>query len=368
MLLPASPFSSALFLFGVLILTGVGRCLSTGERLSRTRADWPTLISSVAAVPVCNATACLRPWETQRSLPTSTRFWSAALVRSAVAVHWPDSLRPLLTKLRAGHPITVVAFGSSVVENGAGCWASLEALNASGVATLPPKQADQLANSPSGTCRSFGWLAEFMCVVNSVWPHPRHALLNGGRGGAALSAFASHVCVDPWLPAAGFDLLVLESHHLDHSVEAAAALVRDVELIVHAVASKVRPPPASSAASPAVVLLNLFPVLNHVERDFIGNPCVGGFGVRCAECGPAAAASLAERLLASGFDRAGEDALAVASRRHGWSLVSLRDALAAGLRDGAHARLGWSTCEWMLAFSADRVHPSPQGAPALSSM
>jgi hypothetical protein len=56
-----------------------------------------------------------------------------------------------------------------------------------------------------------------------------------------------------------------------------------------------------------------------------------------------------------------EDVFAGAARRYGWASLSIRDALAAGLRDGAHIVLNWTACEWVNAFFTDRVHPSPQG-------
>ena len=42
---------------------------------------------------------------------------------------------------------------------------------------------------------------------------------------------------------------------------------------------------------------------------------------------------------------AAEAKLVALARRYGWAHLSYHDALAAGLRDGVHTKLGWSVCE-----------------------
>ncbi len=115
---------------------------------------------------------------------------------------------------------------------------------------------------------------------------------------------------------------------------------------------------------PPLVLLNMFPLTDagHSADNASAHSnlaaCVGRAGKSCATCG--AQAELAPRLAAA-TGRSVEDALAAAARRYGWASLSMRDALAAGLRDGAHTALGWSECEWLNAFMKDRVHPSLNG-------
>jgi hypothetical protein len=117
-------------------------------------------------------------------------------------------------------------------------------------------------------------------------------------------------------------------------------------------------------APPPLVLLSAFTLVDAAdtpEGERIAL-CVGRFGDSCSAdgCSAGAAARLVARVTGSAGSGT-EDALAAAARRYGWAAVSLRDALAAGIRDGAPRALNWTECEWINAFLKDWVHPSLPG-------
>ena len=346
------------------LLTGAvatATCPPAGASLPRQRNVWASLQPQLPQLPaVCPRGApCLKPWEVQGSSELrAARFFGSSLARAAVATHWPDAWRPLLAKLRADQPITVLAFGSSIVADLTGCFASGDALAAAGVAQAPPPMRS--VATPGARCATPGFVANFMAAVNATWPHARHLYVNAGRGATDLDVFARFLCVDPWLPtASSVDILLMESHEVDWRPEEAAQVVRQVETLFSNTARRTPGPP------PALVMLNAFPVTDPATSA--GAACMGDFGQRCASCGSDASAALAQRL-ASAFPRANstQDTVAAAARRYGWTSLSLRDALLAGLRDGAHTALGWSECEWLNGFLSDRVHPSPQASRLLA--
>lgn len=138
-------------------------------------------------------------------------------------------------------------------------------------------------------------------------------------------------------------------------------LVRHVEKIFDNVRRKV--PLSADGAAPLVIVLHAFPLGDTDENARRIERCVGGFGERCATCGADNVSAIQERLARAFADTASSpDLVSATARRYGWSTLSLRDAMLAGLRDGAHTALGWSACEWLNAFYNDRVHPSPQGS------
>ena len=331
-----------------------------GASLPRQRSAWPIVGGAPRPYPPqCTGERnCSKAWEVTEQHPAQDRLFSSALARAAVATHWPDALRPLLARLRAGAPLTLLGIGSSIVESGSGCFASREALAHAGIAVIPPHMNRTLEHSPS--CAVAGYAADFMAAVNATWPHPQHVYINNGRGGAGLDAFARYVCVDTALPSAvPVDLLLLESRNVDVVPHDAADLVRYVEMIVDNVRRK--SPRHADGTGPAVIVLHAFPLGDTRERQERVNRCVGGFGANCAQCGGNASA-IQERLAHAFEDTASSaDTVAGLARRYGWASLSLRDAMLAGLRDGAHEALGWTACEWLNAFYSDRVHPSPQG-------
>jgi hypothetical protein len=155
-----------------------------------------------------NLSTCERPSRLQFF---NSAFWDRPrLARAALATHTPDAWRPLLAKLRAGRPITVLGFGSSVVEGHSGCYLKDEAtLHAAGVVRAPPNMARVL--NVTRACRMPGYMSALMHAINATWPHAAHTYVNAGVSGASLGNFASHMCVDAFLPTE-VDLLLFEQH------------------------------------------------------------------------------------------------------------------------------------------------------------
>ena len=342
-------------------------CPPTGASLPRQRNLWPVLQPPLPRPPSCSGNGttrqCTKPWEKAKGDPvTHDRLFSSSLARAAVATSWPDALRPLLRRLRSGAPLTLLGIGSSVVESYSGCYASREALAAAGVAVVPPSLNITLGPLATGSCASVGFAADFLAAVNATWPHPHHLYINNGRGGAGLDAFADWTCLDPSFPTVPVDVLLLESRNVDVLPgNSAAELVRHVEKIFDGVRRKV--PLSADGAAPVVIVLHIFPLGDTQENAKRIERCVGGFGERCATCGADNVTAIQERLGRAFVNTASSpDLVSATARRYGWSTISMRDAMLAGLRDGAHTALGWSACEWLNAFYNDRVHPSMQAS------
>jgi hypothetical protein len=208
----------------------------------------------------------------------------------------------------------------------------------------------------TGACRRFGYLGELMAALNATWPHAGHLLVNAGRSGAHLGSFAEYVCIDGWLPAE-VDLVLFESHDAREALSAAtsAAAVHELEKLWYLLLAKL--PPA--AAPPPLVLLNVWPLSNTSARDAPGGTCLHSYGRNCSSC--TGASVFGEHLRAVGSAGTTEDALHGAARYHGWTSLSHRNFLLAGLAAGEPARLGWSECEWLVSFSNDWIHPGLQG-------
>lgn len=342
-------------------------CPPAGASLPRQRSAWPVLGAAQPRPPACVGAGadrnCSKPWETRttEAQPAHERLFSSALTRAAVATSWPDALRPLLARLRSGEPLRMLSMGSSIVETGSGCFASRAALHAAGVAVVPPVENRTLPDAPDATCSVAGFAADFMAAVNATWPHPQHVYINAGQGGAGLDAFADYACTDTFLPSTvPVDVLLLEAHTTD-VMSRDAELVRQIETIVHNV--RLKTPPHADGSSPAVIVFNAFPLGDTEESVKSASSCIGDFGARCAACGSENQSVLQGRLLRAFANTASSaDAVAAAARRYGWASLSLRDAMLAGLRDGAHTALGWSACEWLNVFYRDRIHPSQQAS------
>jgi hypothetical protein len=176
-------------------------------------------------------------------------------------------------------------------------------------------------------------------------------LLNRGQAGMTLSYFLDVVCADASLPHA-VDLLLFENY-MDNATCARCAPVRlgplEIEQLHHVMAHKFH---VGTHALPLVVLSYLWttePTDNNMSWavGLARNRCVPGWQHRMA-------ASLRERSV--------EDNLAPALAYYGWSALSLRNAMWAGLRDGMPARHNLSSaCEYASAFLNDQIHPNGAG-------
>ena len=338
-------------------------------QLSPRREEWASTWTGWDASLQLNASGvCLRPWQTQTDGGPllEERFWPPELALAGVAAHSPGSWRLLLDKLNAGLPLTLLAFGSSIVEGHAGCWAdSAETLEQAGVASVPPGMNRSLAES--GRCVRYGWASELMAAINASWPHPQHLLVNAGRSAANLNSFANYICIDGWVPHEGIDMLLLETHDgrsgLDEKADNATA--RDIERLYFLTLEK-QPP---RVAPLPVLLFNMWPLLPSSSPDTPGASCVRLMGANCSACG--GGSQFGERLRAAtvvGGNGTAEDAVHRLARHHGWTSLSMRDALAFGLSSGEPARLGWSECEWLVGWMKDWTHPGPQGKRLVADM
>ena len=283
------------------------------------------------------------------------------LARAALAASTPDAWLPLISKLRRGEAITVVAFGSSIVQSHAGSFVSSAAvLKQAGVTALMP--ALQRLLEDTGSAVGSGYLESLMAAVNATWPNPGHLLLNVGRGAVNLGMFIDVLCTERLLPlAAEVDLLLFESHTEDgapgHEGEPGVMMVELMERLhtyAHARLSR------NNRTIP-LVMLSVLPLVKGFEgsspRKSNKELCAGDRGMHCAEpsCAPDAhVANIFGDSALSGV----ESHLAAAARRYGWALISVRDAAAAGLRDQLHTALNISGCEWASMFYADPIHPA----------
>ena len=324
----------------------------------------PRRLADANISAICGSGTCLKPQELSYDHATATaRFWSSALVRSGVVSHSPQTWAPLLAKLRAGQPITVFAIGSSIVESGAGCYASAEALARTGVSVRPPTMENALA--ATGACHSPGFVTGFMDAVNARWPHPGHLFVNAGRGGASMHSFSVHVCVDPWLPhKTGADLIIFENHAVERTDATAKELVHDVEHVYSHITLKT---PNVSALDTPLLVVNVFPMSDTASAVGKGDVCNGEHGRLCGVCGEEQNAHFVERYVSANLPLA-ESALLPMAARYGWSSLSLHAAVLEGLKSGDAAALNWTSCEWINAWMNDRVHPSAYGNHLLSDM
>jgi hypothetical protein len=302
------------------------------------------------------------PVATQAEPHTLSPALRGRLARAAVAAFTPDAWAPLLAKLRRGEALTVVAFGSSIVADHAGAFVSSGAvLQAAGVQSLMPTFERELEET--GAVRRDGYLAQFMRAVNATWPHPGHLLVNVGRGAVNLGMFVEALCTEQMLPlAAEVDLLLFESHSEDgepaYAHARGAQMVELVERLYAFAHARMARGTAVARAIP-LVMLSVLPVVKDYEgampRKTDEELCVGKHGARCGGCAP----DVHTANLFGGSSLAGVEAsLASAARRYGWAMISVRDGVAAGMRDGLHVAANASECEWINTFYADAIHPN----------
>ena len=86
---------------------------------------------------------------------------------------------PLLSKLRAGRPITMLGVGSSIVAVHGGCTGPIPSLQNSECENLCPK----CCGSRCGNWGWHGWARTVLDVINAAFPHDGHTLYNFGEPG-----------------------------------------------------------------------------------------------------------------------------------------------------------------------------------------
>jgi hypothetical protein len=122
------------------------------------------------------------------------RFWNREALNNANVVDNYAQMGPVLSKLNAGLPITVLAFGNSITAVLGGCFHDSEERRRKGVEAVRRPDQDNLCPAPG----EFGWLTSFMRVINATWPHPGHLLMNLAVPGAlsVMGGFC-HMCPCP---------------------------------------------------------------------------------------------------------------------------------------------------------------------------
>lgn len=123
--------------------------------------------------------------------------------RSVIDGGNPSLFRALHRRLNRGHPINILAVGSSLVA-GAGCTAPLPMHGSSCVC---PKCCGTFCGT-YGTSNN-GWALAVLQQINESWPHPQHALYNMGEpGGDVLTTLIA--CPRSFLSFRRLDLVLLD--------------------------------------------------------------------------------------------------------------------------------------------------------------
>ncbi len=210
------------------------------------------------------------------------------------------------------------------------------------------------------SCYTEGYMSLFMAAVNATWPHPEHLYVNAGIAATTLIQALNDRCVEHRLPKdRPVDLLLFEGAEEGADAEIIESLYEKVSQWM--------------STPPALVILRSFHIVGPQDfskrqseswQDYVNRVCVANGGEPCGQCSAQSQAALERRIVTAGQDDKdgvpARDAQTHAlARRNGWAVVSIREMLAAGLRDKLSSRFGWSTCTWLNAFMGDVIHPNP---------
>lgn len=141
--------------------------------------------------------------------------WTNEMVEFGLRRASPSSLTSMVKKLRAGFPITVATFGSSVSEYTHGVFASsVHAFLGSGAHRLSRIWDTAVSHhvcSPdeAAPCVTNGSVTNLMHHSNRSWPHINNTLVNLGISGGGLVSIVGS-CFEAYLPFSA-DLLIFES-------------------------------------------------------------------------------------------------------------------------------------------------------------
>ena len=159
---------------GVTFAIGHGPCKQRSKAACRRKADAVWVSEEPRA---CDAAASTND---VTGASTDWANWSVPtpLIERGASEGDPALYRPLLTKLEAGEPVTLLALGSSVVGAHAGCTAAWPAL----------KQCPcpKCCGSRCGRWGGGGWALRLLARLNATWPHAGHRLFNLGEPGGDL--------------------------------------------------------------------------------------------------------------------------------------------------------------------------------------
>lgn len=263
----------------------------------------------------------------------------AAFLCSSALTPSPSLPSPPPTKFwegsqASGNALTVIALGSSICEKFAGNFhSSLAALTGTGVHRLGRSAWLECRNKEAGEpCRHPGSVFDLMQWINTTWPHVNHTLVNLGRASTTLATLINGACFDDQLPHKA-DLILFET------TAGQADGAWPLERLFHVLATRQFPNSAE------VILLNYL---------FIASM---DFGCSSAEH-PYNESKIRDMFR----EQILEDTQAAMASYYGWSSLSVRNVLWAGIKSGVPTKLGLSECDWIKNFMADRIHPSSAGA------
>ena len=338
---------------------GAPRPPATAPRVGALRRGVALCVCLLAASRCAVAADGRGEWKPERWQEPGVRFWAPGDLEEGVATKHLHAWRPLVDKLLSGRAVTFLTFGSSITEGSHGHWfSSRAALRSLGQHTLSYSQRYFCKASGDGACVHEGTLTDLMAYINATWPHANHTLINLGRAGSDLGGLARNGCFDAYLPAEA-DLLFLQSH-VDDALcnqcdEREQAGVAAAEQLYRLVLRKLRPGPAP----PPAVLLSYLWVTD--PTDDVQSWHMGVKREHACDYFAEHNSTFQHRLSSSMSGVTAEDRLSTAAAFYGWTALSLRNAIWAGLRDGAAQRMNLSDCEFVSLYYNDQIHPSRAG-------
>ena len=160
----------------------------------------------------------------------------------------PSLYLPMLRKLEAGQPITLLALGSSVVGAHAGCTAAWP--------SLKHCPCPRCCGSRCGRWGGGGWALRLLARINATWPHPGHRLYNLGEPGgdlmpSILACPASYMSFAP-------DMIMLDFFTAYHGGHSALIYERLVRLLLGGARSHGGGARSPARAQPVVTFVNFF--------------------------------------------------------------------------------------------------------------
>ena len=306
----------------------------------------------------CAAADARGEWKPERWQQPGARFWTAGDLEEGVATKHLHAWRPLVDKLLSGHGVTFITLGSSITDGSHGhFYSSRAALQDLGQHTLSRSQRTACKAFGDGACVQEGTLADLLAYINATWPHVNHTLINLGRAGSDLRELARNGCFDAFLPAEA-DLIFLQSH-VDSVLcnpcdERDQAGVAAAEALYRLVLRKLHP-----RSPPPAVLLSYLWVTE--PKDDIQSWHVGVRRSHACDYFAEHNMTFLHRVSSSMGGVSAEDRLSAAAAYYGWTALSLRNAIWAGLRDGMARRMNLSDCEFISLYYNDQIHPSRAG-------
>ena len=298
-------------------------------------------------------------WKPERWQEPGARFWTAGDLEEGVATKHLHAWRPLVDKLLSGRGVTFLTFGSSITDGSHGhFYSSRAALRALGQHVPSRSQRTACKAAGDGACVREGTLADLMSYINATWPHVNHTLVNLGRAGSDLRELARGGCFDAFLPAEA-DLIFLQSHAdsvlCNRCDERDQAGVAAAETLYRLVLRKLHP----GATTPPAVLMSYLWVTE--PQDDIQSWHVGVRRGHACDYFAEHNTTFLHRVSSSMAGVSAEDRLSAAAAYYGWTALSLRNAIWAGLRDGMARRMNFSDCEFISLYYNDQIHPSRAG-------